>query len=107
MGAVATGIMKAQLALIAAGIINSFGSLFEPIAEAAKTGINKTVLAVLLVVSVKKVTPKQIANIIRMMGRVDNADKFSAIVVLRPETPKAFAKQMPPPNNKEYPRVLL
>ena len=69
----ATGIIKAQLALSAAGIINNLGSIFEPIAVAANTGINKTVLAVLLVVSVKKVTPRQIVNIINSMGNVDNS----------------------------------
>lgn len=57
--------MNAQLALIPAGLFNSSGSIFEAVA----TGINKTVLAVLLVVSVKNVTLMPLANII-MMGRV-------------------------------------
>lgn len=74
-GAVATGIIKAQLALIAAGIISRRGSMCDPIAVAASTGINKTVLAVLLVVSVRKVTPRQIANIIISIGSVDRSDR--------------------------------
>ena len=48
-GGVATGSMKAQEALMAAGIIRSFGSMLAPIAAAAKIGINRVVVAVLLV----------------------------------------------------------
>ena len=106
-GAVATGIMKAQLALIAAGIINSLGSIFDPIAVAASTGINNTVLAVLLVVSVRKVTPRQMAKIISIIGKLDRSERLSAITVLNPDTPNALAKQMPPPNNKRMPHGMV
>ena len=106
-GAVATGIINAQLALMVAGIISNIGSILVPTAVAANTGINKTVLAVLLVVSVKKVTPKQMANIMTKTGIVESSDKFSASSVLKPETPNAFAKQIPPPNNKSIPHGMV
>ncbi len=57
-GAVATGSMKAQLALIAAGIINSIGLTSVAIAVAASRGINRLAVAVLLVTSVRNVTAR-------------------------------------------------
>jgi hypothetical protein len=54
-GAVATGNIKAQLALKVAGIISKSGSSSALTAVAANTGINIAVVAVLLVASVKKV----------------------------------------------------
>ena len=53
LGAVATGNIKAQLAAIAAGIINKAGSLPDEIAATARIGINKITIAVLLVISVR------------------------------------------------------
>lgn len=64
LGAVATGSIKAQLALIAAGTINKLGSSPAAIAAGARIGINKNVVAVLLVVSVRKVTIKAIKTMI-------------------------------------------
>ena len=55
-GAVATGSIKAQLALITAGIMISAGGISSFTATAAKIGINNVVVAVLLVISVRKVT---------------------------------------------------
>ena len=52
--------MKAQLALMAAGTISSRGSTPEPIAAAARIGISSAVVAVLLVISVRNVTDRQI-----------------------------------------------
>ena len=72
LGGVATGNINAQLALMAAGIINSFGSAPAPIAAAAKIGINKVVVAVLLVHSVKKVTAKQIIPIMNNTCKVES-----------------------------------
>ena len=53
LGAVATGNIKAQLAAMAAGIINSAGSLPEDTAATAKMGISNVAVAVLLVISVR------------------------------------------------------
>ena len=63
LGAVATGNMNAQLALMAAGIMIFNGSM--PIASEAdiKTGISIAVVAVLLVSSVKNVMTKQMVRI--------------------------------------------
>ena len=55
-GAVATGSIKAQLALIAAGTISRLGSMSAASAAGARIGINNIVVAVLLVASVRKVT---------------------------------------------------
>ena len=71
LGAVATGSMNAQLALNAAGIIKSCGSIFVESAVAAKMGINSVVVAVLLVISVRNVTNKQMHPIIMTRGRLE------------------------------------
>ena len=63
LGAVATGSIKAQLALTAAGAITSSGSIFIFNAATASMGISKVVVAVLLVTSVKKVTARQMSEI--------------------------------------------
>ena len=52
--------MKAQDADIAAGIIINSGLTPTAIAVAAKMGISNVVVAVLEVISVKNVTPRQI-----------------------------------------------
>jgi len=67
-GGVATGSIKAQEALNAAGIISNLGSAPAPSAAAANTGINKVVVAVLLVTSVRNVTDMQISKIINIKG---------------------------------------
>ena len=72
LGAVATGNMKAQLALMAAGTINRAGSISAAIAAAAKIGIIKVVVAVLLVISVRNVMHKQMIAIIISTGHPAN-----------------------------------
>ena len=70
IGAVATGSIKAQLALSAAGSMRNLGSISFDKATAPRIGIIKIVLAVLLVSSVRKVIKKQIARIIPRTGSV-------------------------------------
>ena len=64
-GAVATGNMKAQLALMVAGTIILIGSM--PIADETENriGMIMAVVAVLLVISVKKVMAKQMLKIMK------------------------------------------
>jgi hypothetical protein len=68
LGAVATGNMKAQLALIAAGTMINSGLIPADIAVAAKMGISRVVLAVFEVVSVANVTIRHIAKMSRYEG---------------------------------------
>ncbi len=68
LGAVATGNMKAQLALMAAGTIKRVGSISAAIAAAARIGIIRAVVAVLLVISVRNVIQKQMIAITNKMG---------------------------------------
>jgi hypothetical protein len=51
--------MNAQLALNAAGTMSRRGSTLAPMAAAASIGMSSAVVAVLLVISVKKVTLNQ------------------------------------------------
>ena len=60
--------MKAQLALMAAGTIKRAGSILAAIAAAARIGIIRAVVAVLLVISVKSVIHKQMIAIIIIRG---------------------------------------
>ena len=62
LGAVATGNMNAQLDEMAAGIMSSVGGTFVAMATEANNGISKVVVAVLLVISVRKVTMRQTLN---------------------------------------------
>jgi len=64
--------MNAQEALMVAGIMNNFGSIPAPTAPAASIGISSVVVAVLLVVSVRNVTAKQMANMITKTGNAAN-----------------------------------
>ena len=74
-GAVATGNMNAQLALIAAGTMINSGAMPADRAVAARIGINNVVLAVFEVVSVVNVTIKQIARIRKKVGMAVNSTK--------------------------------
>ena len=67
-GAVATGSMKAQLAAIAAGTISTAGSIFAELAAAARIGISRFVVAVLLVTSVNKLTARVNIAMTEMLG---------------------------------------
>ena len=60
--------MNANDALIAAGTINSSGGISVAIAVEASTGINKEVVAVLLVTSVRNVTLRQMLSTISQVG---------------------------------------
>ena len=74
LGAVATGSIKAQLALSVAGIISKRGSISALRAVAARMGMSMAVVAVLLVASVIKVTHSAIIAIIAMMPNVVTLD---------------------------------
>ena len=73
-GAVATGSINAQLALIAAGTMSKRGSIPTAIAAAASIGINNNVVAVLLVISVMNVTERQIATRIAYGCQADKTE---------------------------------
>ena len=68
LGGVATGSINAKLALIVAGTMINRGSISAASAAAAKMGISKVAVAVLLVTSVKNVTTKQTNPIMTKMG---------------------------------------
>ena len=102
-GAVATGNIKAQLADSAAGNINTTGSIPEPNAVAAKIGISNAVVAVLLVISVKKVTHVAIISTVSMIESFVTIDKLSPISLLTPVTSKALAIANPPANKSKTP----
>ena len=70
LGAVATGNINAQLALMAAGTIRTSGGISAAKAAAARMGNIKVVVAVLLVISVINVMVRQIASIRRKRSRV-------------------------------------
>ena len=68
LGAVATGIIKAKLALMVAGSINIIGLTLIASAVESKIGINTAVVAVLLVISVRKETEIHIIPTINQIG---------------------------------------
>jgi len=106
-GGVATGSIKAQEALIAAGIINKIGSILAPTAAAPRMGINKVVVAVLLVTSVKNVTARHKTPIISNIGKFDNCSRLAPILVLKPELVNAVAMVMPAPNSNNMPQGIF
>ena len=99
LGPVATGNINAQLALIAAGTIRRRGSISAPIAAAARIGISSAVVAVLLVISVMKVTLTQSAAINNKGCSPLKPARASPIIRLIPELTKAEAIQIPPANS--------
>ena len=70
-GAVATGSMKAQLALIAAGTIIISGFILADKLSAANIGRRRVVVARLLVISVRNVISRQTARISRKMCQLE------------------------------------
>ena len=88
-GAVATGSMKAQLALIAAGTINKLGSTPAARPAGARIGISRTVVAVLLVVSVRKVTTSAMVTIMMSGCRVARAVRWAPKAVESPVSTNA------------------
>jgi len=105
-GAVATGSMNAHEALMAAGIMNSLGSMAAPMAPAARMGISSVVVAVLLVVSVRKVTVRQMTTMITAMGRTDRPVSRPPMVSLKPDDMNAVAIEMPAPKSMSMPQGI-
>src|SRR5690625_6473144 len=68
-GGVATGSINAQLAAMVAGMTKSIGSCPIPMAEEARIGRNAAAVAVLLVISVRKMTTRITTSISSRMGR--------------------------------------
>ena len=104
---VATGSMKAQLALMAAGIIKRMGSMSEAVAAAPKIGIRTLVVAVLLVISVRKVTSKAIPSRITSRGKFSMPEKTPAMVALNPDCLKPSPRQRPAPTKTSIPQGIL
>ena len=98
--------IKAQLALNAAGNINSLGSISATNAAAAKIGISNKVVAMLLVDSVMMLTEKHKINNIKNNGNVVKIETASPTVTLKPETTNALAIQIPPANNSSIPQGI-
>ena len=105
-GIVATGSMKAQLALIAAGIISSMGSIFDAVAAAPRMGISTFVVAVLLVISVRKVTSKQIKRSKLINCKFSIPEKISAIFELRPDSLNPSPRHSPAPTSTSIPQGI-
>ena len=91
---------------MAAGTISNLGSIAAPIAAAAKIGINSVVVAVLLVISVKKVTQKQTIPMIIRIGRTAMLSKAEPMMELRPEVVNAWAMDNPAPNKIKVPQGI-
>ena len=104
LGAVATGSIKAQLAESAAGNISSAGSKPAPREAAARIGISKVVVAVLLVISVKNVTAKATTAMSIIRDSRVTPDSASPIAWLMPVTANALAIAMPPANKSNTPQ---
>ena len=85
-GAVATGSIKAQLALRVAGIINFAGSIPAAIPAEARMGMRRVVVAVFDVISVRKVTERQMRITVRRGGQAATSDNASPTRVLKPDT---------------------
>ena len=108
LGAVATGNINAQLALMAAGTMSSSGGgISAANAAAAKTGSMRVVVAVLLVISVRKVIEMQMLRMTRMSSSVASADNHSPSSPDRPVATKAFAMAIPPPNKMRTPQGMF
>ena len=69
-----------------------------------RDGINKAVVAVLLVISVKNVTAKAIMAMTTIYDNRVTPDRDPPIASLIPVTAKAFAIAIPPANNKSTPQ---
>ena len=107
LGAVATGSMNAQLALMAAGIIKSRGSMAAPTAAAARIGMSSEVVAVLLVASVRKVTARQTARMMANTGQAEIMDTALPIDSESPDDLNAAAMASPAPNSISMPQGIF
>ena len=97
MGIVATGSINAQLALIAAGIRRSVGSKPLAVDTAPSMGISITVVAVLLVISVRKVTSRATHKITKTVSILSMPTRRLATCALRPDSKIAIPRQIPEP----------
>ena len=88
LGGVATGNMNAQDALIVAGIINISGANPAVVARAPRIGRRRAVVAVLLVISVKKETEIHITNNIGHLGKVATPCRADPMCVFNPDATK-------------------
>src|SRR5690625_7548664 len=84
-GGVATGSINAQLAAMVAGMTKSIGSCPIPMAEEARIGRNAAAVAVLLVISVRKMTTRITTSISSRMGRAPSPLTPLPIHATRPE----------------------
>ena len=107
LGGVATGNIKAKLALIVAGIINNLGSISDAIAAVTNIGNRIVVVAVLLVTSVKNVTAKQMAAMLKSTGSVPRDEIEFPSISLNPDALNALAKHNPPANNTKTPQGIF
>src|SRR5690606_36679454 len=98
LGGVATGSMKAQLAAIASGTANTVGGRPRLTAIAAANGRKVAALAVLLVISVRKIIPTVATAMIRITSQEPSPDIVDASQSARPEDSIAAANVRPPPN---------
>jgi len=106
-GGVATGSMKAKLALIVAGnMSNSGSSKLREIEALPKMGKRTLADAVLLVISVKKVTIKQRKPMINHNGKSANKTSCSPKMLVNPEATKPSAITIPPANNNKIPQGI-
>ena len=85
LGGVATGIIKAQLAAIAVGIANKIGETPIETAKAPIKGKKVAAVAVLLVISVKKLIAATIKPTISRVGSIPMPEKLPAIHSDKPE----------------------
>jgi len=99
--------MKAHEALMAAGIMKSFGSMPAPIAAAPSIGMSSVVVAVLLVASVRKVTTKQMDNMRSNRCNAASPESRVPIIWLKPEEVKAAAIAIPAPNSINIPHGIV
>ena len=89
-GPVATGNMNAKLALIAAGTMISLGSTPAATAPAASIGMSSAVVAVLLVISVRKLTDSAVTMMTSAIGNALMPTSASPTSALRPDAANAL-----------------
>ena len=107
LGAVATGSIKAQLALIAAGTIRASGLMSDDRLIAARIGKISVVVARLLVISVRKVINKQIARISKKRCQLEIYANDWPNEALSPDETNEFAIAIPPPKSRSIPHGIL
>src|SRR5690554_5162667 len=106
-GGVATGIMKAQLAATAAGTAYRIGDTSWAMARAPISGRKAAAVAVLLVISVRKIITAAMTSTMASVGSVPITDRDSAIQTARPEEVITAASDRPPPNSSSTPQGIF